>query len=375
MFRIRSYALAMISLLMILESSSAVADVFPAKSWRRQDPAALDVDASRLEAAVAYLKEHSGDDGVGELLIVRGGYIIWQGDRIDRVHGIWSCTKSFTSTCLGLLIDDEKCTLDTLATDALSEMNQTYPAVTLRHFTTMTSGYRAVGDEPKGNYLHGPSKTPFAPAQVPLFDAGAQYAYWDSAMNQFANALTRIAGEPLDQLFERRIADPIAMDSNQWRWGDFGEVNGLRVNGGSGNNGNHVFISARQMARLGLLFLNQGRWNGRQLISPLWVQEATSVQVPASMPLGHPESGILGPGYYGYNWWRNGRDRDGKFKWPGAPASTFAASGYNNNDMFVIPDWNMVVVRLGLDQADHQITDDEYGRFLEMLGLSIKRSP
>jgi hypothetical protein len=87
--------------------------------------------------------------------------------------------------------------------------------------------------------------------------------------------------------------------------------------------------------------------------------------------LGHPESGIAGPGVYGFNWWRNGRHPDGKRKWPGAPETTFAASGHNNNDMFVIREWNMVVVRLGLDQSDHEITDQEYGEFLRQVGRAV----
>jgi hypothetical protein len=54
----------------------------------------------------------------------------------------------------------------------------------------MTSGYRAVGDEPRGDYLHGPSPTPFTPGPPLFAPPGSRYAYWDSAMNQFAHVLT-----------------------------------------------------------------------------------------------------------------------------------------------------------------------------------------
>ena len=68
----------------------------------------------------------------------------------------------------------------------------------MRHFTAMTSGCRAMGDEPRDGYLHGPSQTPFAPSPEPLFASpGSKYACWDSAMNQFANVLTSVAGEPI----------------------------------------------------------------------------------------------------------------------------------------------------------------------------------
>ncbi len=345
--------------------------VFPGKGWQEASPESQSVDSAKLNSAVTYLKENSGRDGVNELVIVRNGCMIRKGSNIDKMHGVWSLTKSFTSTVLGLLIDDGKASLDTLAKDHLPGMAEHYRTVALRHFTTMTSGYRAKGDEPRGGYAHGPSKTPFTPSSTALFTPpGSKYAYWDSAMNQFANVLTRIAGEPIEELFARRIADPIGMDRAKWDWGDFGEVDGIVVNGGSGNSNNHIFISARELARFGHLFLNRGKWKGRQLISASWVDAATSVQVPASTPVGH-EYSVGRPGAYGYNWWANGIKADGTRKWPGAPAGTYAASGYNNNDMFVIPEWRMVIVRLGLDGKDGNIPDATYGAFLGKVGQAI----
>jgi CubicO group peptidase (beta-lactamase class C family) len=193
-------------------------------------------------------------------------------------------------------------------------------------------------------------------------------------MNQFANVLTRIAGEPLKQVFTRRIAREIGMSSEEWDWGDFGEAGGIVVNGGSGNNNKHVLISSRQLARLGHLFLNGGAWNGKRLISAGWVGSATRTQVAADVPMGHRESGIAGPGTYGFNWWTNGVKPDGKRKWPGVPDSSYSASGHNNNDMFVIPAWGVVVVRLGLDQSGKggfEIADEVYAEFLQKLGAAI----
>jgi CubicO group peptidase (beta-lactamase class C family) len=358
--------------------------VFPGVEWEEATPESQGFDSTRLAEAVEYLRANSGRDGVRELLILSRGRLIHKGDNIDNVHGVWSCTKSFTSTVLGLLVEDGKCSLETRASRFVPELADDYPEVSLRHFTTMTSGYRALGDEPKGSYLHGPSSTPFQPGQ-PLFAPGTRYAYWDSAMNLFGLVLTRAAGEPLEQLFKRRIADPIGMNPRQWAWGDYATVDGLVVNGGSGNGGKHVTISARQMARLGHLFLNKGNWNGRQLLRREWVEAATSVQVPASLPWAQPESEIDGRGVYGFNWWVNGATRraglalpsidtgagrasPALLKWPGAPPGTFAASGHNNNRMFVIPEWKLVIVRLGLDQQDGRIADEIWSRFLQLVG-------
>jgi CubicO group peptidase (beta-lactamase class C family) len=362
-------------LMIVSLNKSAVAAslkmVFPDQRWQETEPEAQGVDSTKLQAAVSYLKDNSGPDGVKELVIIRNGCMIWKGTDIDKMHGVWSLTKSFTSTVLGLLIDDDKVTLDTLAKDYVSSMSEVYPDLTLRHFITMTSGYYAVGDEPHGSYKHGPSNTPFEPSRTPLFEPpGSRYAYWDSAMNQFANVLTHIANEPIEDLFKKRIADPIGMDRAKWDWGDFGQVDGIMVNGGSGNSNKHIQISTRELARFGHLFLNRGKWKNKQLISASWVDMATKAHVPTSMPL-EPLSGADGRGVYGYNWWANGIKPNGKRNWPGAPPDTYAASGYNNNDMFIIPKWKMVIVRLGLDQSELAITDAIYSTFLEKVGQAI----
>ncbi|MFH1718451.1 MAG: serine hydrolase, partial [Planctomycetota bacterium] len=358
-------------LICTLSVTAASQMTFPETDWQQASPESQGIDSAKLDAAVSYLKNNSGPDGVKELVVIRNGCMIWKGTDIDKMHGVWSLTKSFTSTVLGLLIDDGRAALDTLAKDHVPSMAQTYPAVTLRHFTTMTSGYYAVGDKTSGSYKHGPSSTPFHPADTPLFEpAGSRYAYWDSAMNQFANVLTRIADEPIEELFKRKIADPIGMNRAKWDWGDFGQIDGIVVNGGSGNGNKHMFISARELARFGHLFLNRGKWKDKQLISAEWVDMATKAHVPASMPL-EPLSGADGRGVYGFNWWVNDVKADGKQNWSDAPHCTYSASGYNNNDMFIVPKWNMVIVRLGLDQRDRPISNTTYSTFLQKVGEAI----
>jgi CubicO group peptidase (beta-lactamase class C family) len=351
--------------------------VFPGTDWQEATPESQGIDSTRLSAAVDYLRANTPRHGVDELVIVRHGYLVWQGLHIDRVHGTWSCTKSFTSTVLGLLIDDGRVTLDTRVRDVLPGM-ALYPDVTFRHLTTMTSGYRAEGDTAAGWYSWGPSPTPFVPSPTPLFTPpGTKFAYWDSAMNQLAHALTRVAGEPIAALFKRRIADPIQMQQDRWAWGDFGVVDGLVVNGGAGNHNADVHISARELARLGHLFLHRGQWQGRQLISAAWVDAATWPQVPLTTPVASPELSLAdGRGTYGFNWWSNGSKDAGRPLWPGAPASTYAARGFNNNRLFVIPAWDMVVVRLGQDQAGgFRISDLTWNEFLRRLSEALLSRP
>jgi CubicO group peptidase (beta-lactamase class C family) len=162
------------------------------------------------------------------------------------------------------------------------------------------------------------------------------------------------------------------MNPAAWRWLDHGTVAGQRIVGGSGNHDRQIEISARELARFGHLILNGGRWAGRQLVPEEWIREATAVQVPATLPNAWARGGGGGPGQYGYNWWRNAPGADGRLTWPGAPLDTFAASGHNNNRLIVLPAWQMVVVRLGLDQTDRRWSAEAQGEFLRLVGAALR---
>jgi hypothetical protein len=331
----------------------AFSGIFPGASWAEATPESQGVNSAKLNTAMSYLAGVCGSHGTTQAVVIRNGYMIWKGNNIDNQHNVWSCSKSYTSTVLGILVDDGKCTINTLAKDYVSSLTSSYSTVKLSHFATMTSGYDASGG--------AQTSTPFNPT-TPNFTPGTKFEYWDAAMNQFGNVLTRIAGEPMETLFKRVIADPISMNSSKWNWGDWGTVDGMLVNGGAGNKSKGILISAREMARFGLLFLNRGNWDGQQLISTSWVDQATVPQVANTIP------GDGGPGTYGFNWWCNGIESGGQRKWPNAPDKTYGALGHNNNKCFVIPEWDMVVVRLGVDG---NISDDAWDGFFQRLSEGV----
>jgi CubicO group peptidase (beta-lactamase class C family) len=314
--------------------------VFPAKDWEQASPESQGVDPAGLQRAMDYLKAESGIGGATEALIVRNGRLIWKGPHSGAFHPVWSCTKSFTSTVLGLLVDDGKCTTDTLAAEYAPALANSYPAysrIRLGHLASMTSGYDGRRGQIRPGTPWGEPSEYLTPA-APLFPAGTAFRYHDPAVHLLGYILTRIAGEPLKALFKRRVADPIGM--TRWDWVDLGYVDNMVLSGPSGIYGLGVLITPLDLARFGHLFLNRGNWNGRQLISASWVDRATSTQVPASLP---PS---LGTGRYGFFWWTNGLGPDGRRPWPSAPPGTFVARGAGGNYCFVIPEWNMVVVRM-----------------------------
>lgn len=349
-------------------SAAGAGMAYPGTSWECAQPEALGVDGAKLETAVVWLDTALRPLGKRALVLVRKGRVIWADGPVETPQGVKSVTKTFTGTVLGLLMEEGLCDLETSVADILPELGESYGRVKLRHFATMTSGYRAAGDEARGAYTHGPSRTPLLPDTQPLFQPpGSRFAYWDSAMNQFSHLLTEIAKESLYDRFNRKIAVPVGISSTGWRWGDLGSKGGVRVNGGAGNLEADVEISAQDLARIGHLFLNGGRWKGTQLLSPDWIRAATRVQVDSKLKYAEEDPRWKGAGTYGLNWWVNGVNRHGKRKLPGAPAATFFASGFQSR-CFVIPEWEMVVVCLG---ADLPGGDERWGVFLSQVGNAL----
>ena len=302
-----------------------------------------------------------------DLLLKPNGYIIFDGGQTDSIHNIWSCSKTFTSTVLGLLIDDGKISLDDKVARFEPLLENEYPDVTFRHFASMTSGYSAKGGSrwPDQTYADW-SWTVYDP-DTPYFAPGTAYAYWDEAQMTFGRALTQVLQQPMEAYLKEKVTNQIGME---WRWGTEKEVHGIPINNGCTG----VMLNAKNLARWGWLFCNQGSWDGTQLISKNWVNQATAVQVPNSIPVGETDrDNVVGPGCYGFNWWVNGMKADGQWKLPGAPEDTYFASGFNNNKCFVIPSWKMVVIRMGED-VNLPEADKIYGNFLARLGKAVLES-
>jgi CubicO group peptidase (beta-lactamase class C family) len=329
--------------------------VFPGKDWQEATPESQGIDGARLEEAMAYIEEISKEQGNRQSLVIRNGYLIWKGPEIDAKHSVWSCTKSFTSTVLGLMVGDGRCDLDEPLARYVSALEMDHPTATIRHFASFTSGY----DHAKGDPLR-----PVRPRHPP----GEMFRY-SKATDMLALGLTRMAGESMADLFERRVATPIGMNPKAWSWGRLADDGGLTVNGGAGRPPSGVEITAREMARLGWLYLNKGRWKGEQIIAEAYVEEATRPQsAPDTPPYSYKAWYVALPGAYGLNWWVNGVNSTGRRLWPLAPAGTFAAQGMMNNYCFVVPEWKMVVVRLGTDGSiDSGLYDGFFARMRKAL--------
>jgi hypothetical protein len=113
--------------------------------------------------------------------------------------------------------------------------------------------------------------------------------------------------------------------------------------------GNIKSSSPLDLARYAWLYLNKGNWNGKQILDRSFVERATSTQVPAEMQTEYFDL----TGRYGFFWWTNGIQANGRRSWPSAPPGTFAAHGAGRNFIFVVPEGNLVIVRLSPTPGGH----------------------
>ncbi|MEL7247228.1 MAG: serine hydrolase, partial [Bacteroidota bacterium] len=165
-----------------------------------------------------------------------------------------------------------------------------------------------------------------------LHEPGSHYEYNDVRVNVLAYSLLQVWRKPLPMVLKERIMDPIGASST-WRWfgyeHSYTNVDGVQMQSvsGGGHSGGGVFINTEDHARFGLLFMNQGRWQDEQVISPKWVD---MVQ----------QSSGANPSY-GYMWWLNkaGSSRH----WEGVPEDIYYAAGFGGN-YIVVDEANQLVI-------------------------------
>ncbi|MDF1504012.1 serine hydrolase [Roseisolibacter sp. H3M3-2] len=288
-------------------------------------------------------------------MIVRGGYVVAEWGDPERVDMTFSVTKSFLSTTVGLAFDrglirslDDRvrayvgpvvlAARPDRSAERVGRAELLHPfdtphnrTITWDHLLRQTSDWEGTlwgkpewADRPTGQ----PAEWTTRPRKAP----GSAYEYNDVRVNALALAATSVWRRPLPQVLREQVMDPIGA-SPTWRWVGYDDswvlLDGQAVQSvsGGGHWGGGMFISARDMARFGLLTLRRGRWRDRQLLSEEWVRRALT-PTPAQTD-------------YGFmNWFLN-TDRK---RWPSAPATAFAHLGNGTNIVYVDPEHDLVAV-------------------------------
>lgn len=348
----------------------------PGDDWARRSPAEAGMDSAALAAAVAFAVEHetpwptdlraalgerlaSGEFGeiVGPVkdrgepngMILRGGYLVAEWGETRRVDMTFSISKSYLATTAGLALDeglirDLEDPVRSYVPDSLfAGRNAPITWYQLLHQTSEWQG-TLWGKPDLADRREGVDRT--------LHEPGTFWEYNDVRVNLAALSLLEVWERPLPEVLRERVMDPIGA-SDSWQWHgyrtSYTPIAGRRVQSvsGGGHWGGGVWISTRDHARFGLLYLRDGLWGERRIFSPRWVELATT---PTALK---PT--------YGAMWWLN-TDRE---LYPSAPASSYFALGAGTNLIWIDPEHDLVAVVRWIDNSQ---VDGFIARVMAALG-------
>lgn len=280
------------------------------------------------------------------LLVMHEGRIVYEHyappTTARTPHLTWSISKSVLATLLGVAFGEGRFALDDPAARFYPPM-QAHPQVRMRDLLHWASGLQWQED-----YEYAPLKSSvvamlytrghndmaaFTAAQAGAAAPGEHFVYSSGDSNVLAATLKGMLAAPhyADYPWQALFA-PLGIESAVW------EQDGAGTFVGS----SYLYLSARDLARIGQLMLDDGRWQGRRLLPAAWVafNRSAFAHAPA-------QPGEATPGGH---WWLNRPVAGGQRPWPDAPADTFAALGHWGQALYVLPAQGLVIVRYGDDR-------------------------
>lgn len=287
----------------------------PAGDWPKRDPAALGLDPVKLDAAIkaalatantntrdlsvdipnSFRSEAPYNNLIGptqeradaNLLVIYKGYAVASAGDNARADMTFSVTKTFLSTVVGEAY--ERGMIKDLNDTAAAYMPKGVDLFTSEHNAKITWDHllRQTSDWSgtlwgKPDWADRPPRGQTDPKEWEkraMVEPGTQFEYNDVRVNVLALATLYLFKEPLPAVLKREIMDPIGASST-WHWEPYENayvtIDGKRMPSipGGGHHGGGMFISAWDMARFGYLFLNNGKWRDRQLVTEKWIQMA-----------------------------------------------------------------------------------------------------
>jgi CubicO group peptidase (beta-lactamase class C family) len=371
------FAVILAALVVAAPDARQSARYFPSEGWwETRAPAAVGMDAARLQAAVEFAVANQARSGrnlaetiprqfqneapynnlIGPTqeragmsgLVIRRGYVVAGWGDTFRADMTFSVTKTFLSTVVGEAVEKG------LIRDVNDKVAPYMPAgvdhftgghngaITWDHLLRQTSDWSGTlwgkpdwADRPPRGQT--PEQWPNRDRHAP----GTFYKYNDTRVNVLALATLYVMKEPLPIVLKREIMDPIGASST-WHWEPYDNayvtIDGVRMPSipGGGHHGGGMFINAWDMARFGYLFLANGKWGDRQLVTEAWIKAARTPG-PANTQYGYMNWFLNTP-----NPVENGQQR--RQMYPAAPASAVAFRGNGENIIYVDWDNDLVVV-------------------------------
>jgi CubicO group peptidase (beta-lactamase class C family) len=355
-------------------------DYWPTQEWRAKTLAEVGMDPAAIQQMEAYTFQRSGSEAeragirTDGVVIIKDGYLVYEryagGFNADQRHLIWSCSKGVTNALIGIALKEgliqvsdpvyryypplDRSDTRTITFDHLLRMssglytNESYEASPLK--STVNAMLFSAGHQDMGAYA----------AKQPVIAPPGSHWEYSSLTTTLIMAILKntLDGKTYAEYPWTRLFDPLGMRSAVWER----DVSGTFV--GS----SYVYLTPRDMARFGFLFLNDGVWEDQRLLPQDWVRYSTTV-APAMQTTKLSPQDRLG-GSYGAEWWLNRAvpEWDIPRAFPDAPEDLFYANGHWGQTIFVIPSLDMVIAIT----ADNRDDSFDTNHFLKLILDGVK---
>jgi CubicO group peptidase (beta-lactamase class C family) len=304
-----------------------VADNWPTDSWQTTSPESMGLDSNKLAVVLDTVKDKQIP--IHSWMVIRNGFVIvdayfypYDG---TTLHDIASATKSITTTLIGIAADKGLLSLDDTMLSFFPErtaanLNDWKQQITVRDLVTMTSGLHCDdkgGDEwTQAEMRASDDWIQFVLDLEAIHEPGTVWAYCSPGSYMLSAILTQATGMSALELARENLFGPLGISDVYW------PADSQGVTWGWGE----LAMYPRDMAKIGLLWLNMGEWDSQQIVSRGWIEEAIT-------PFIHTDRGQD----YGYGLWLN----------TGGDIFSYMASGRGGQEIAVAPQLGLVLVKTG----------------------------
>ena len=337
-------AVLLIIALSVFALEGRAAEIWPDSDWASTSPPA----GPALQALEAYAfapRSSQGREGVrtDALLVVQDGRIVYERyvapTSAQTRHLTWSISKSVLATVLGVAYGQGRFSLQDPVARYYAPM-QAHPEVRIADLLHWASGLAWQEDyeyAPLNSsvvamlYTRGRADmAAYAASRARAAGPGERFLYSSGDSNLLAAALRGMVDS--EDYAWQALFQPLGITQATWERDASGTLVGS----------SYLYLNARDLARIGLLMLRDGRWQGQPLLPPEWVAFNRQPFTAASAAPGEATPGG--------HWWLNTPVAGSTRPWPDAPAETFAALGHWGQALYVLPAQKLVIVRYADDR-------------------------
>lgn len=301
---------------------------YPDQEWPTSTPEEQGLDSAKLAEGLLSIKKK--DTPIHSLMMIRHGSVILDAKFYpydgSTYHDVASVTKSVMTTLIGIAADQGKLDLDQpmvsfFPNRPIANRDERKERITVRHLVSNSSGLDCIGEggEPTQAEMAATDDwVQFILDRKAVYEPGTHFAYCSPGMHLLSAILQEATGQTALEFARANLFGPLGITNVFW------PIDPQGYNRGHGD----LSLFPQDMARLGYLFLHEGRWEDRQIVSREWVQQATRQQIT---PVGDDEG-------YGYGWWVSLPDEETQY---------FQAEGREGQRILVVPSLDVVIVTTG----------------------------